>query len=297
MDSKIDGACKTLYELVMAANESLDTGEVLQAVLDKTMVLFKADYGGVYTVGKDGFELKFSRNISSDVAEDVKHISADDRHGETHVVSEKLGDKKGSIPGKARSMGIQSYIHIPLKYRGRVEGLLILASREYDAFSSEDVKVADVISSPIGLVIDNANVHRRIRGIDQYTFALMNSIQAAVMTIQSHRILWCNPLTLEMFGYKQEEITGKSMKELVKDEETYETIRRNLDYAVENKGGFCFEFKAARKDGTSFNAECCVSLLKQEANDPYIIVAVIRDVSREKMLEEKVRKLEDKKKD
>ena len=154
-----------------------------------------------------------------------------------------------------------------------------MVSKDYDRFGENDIQLAEVIGSPIALAIENANLYTKIQDIDQFSVALMNSIHAAVLTVQDHKILWCNHTTLDLFGYDPGELVGKSTKVLVADTTTYKTITRNIDHAIKTMGSFCFLFDAKKKDGETFKSECCISILKQVGDDPHITVAVIRDIS------------------
>jgi PAS domain S-box-containing protein len=283
---------KQLYELITIVNESIDVNEVLETTLEKTTDLFKADYGGIYTLQKNKLTLKTHSKANPDIVKEVSELEPRESAGKIRTVNEKLSEKPNLIPERAKKLGIQSVILIPIKFRDRILGLLALANKKYKAFNEDDKKIAEMISTPIGLAIENANLYQKIKGIDQYTFALMNSIHAAVLTIQDNTILWCNPMSLEIFGYSPGELTGKSTKILVKDARTYETLMKNVDYAMETKGRFCFEFNAVRKNRRGFKAECCVSMLRQEGSEPYIIVAVIRDISDKEGLRAHVRELE-----
>lgn len=64
---------------------------------------------------------------------------------------------------RMRSMGIQSYITVPIRADGRLLGGLTLTHLEKDAFSEEDVLVAQEVAQSLAIAIHQVRLHQQIR--------------------------------------------------------------------------------------------------------------------------------------
>jgi len=121
------------------------------------------------------------------------------------------------------------------------------------------------------------------------TFA---SLLDAVFVIDAAttQILDCNPAASEIFGYKPEEMLGRTTAFLHVDETSLEEFRVLLLPAVE-KRGFLFlpEFRMKRRDGIVFATEHSVMPLEDGKGQRIGWVSVIRDITERKRAEEALR--------
>ncbi len=130
---------------------------------------------------------------------------------------------------------------------------------------------------------------RKSQLLQEKTFA---SLRDAVFIIDADKleILDCNPAVTEIFGYSQKELLGKTTGFLNVDEEAYENFKENL-YSTGEENDFLnySESQMKHSNGTIFNTEQCVMLLKDEKKNRIGWVNVVRDITERKRLEEQLR--------
>ena len=125
------------------------------------------------------------------------------------------------------------------------------------------------------------------------TFA---SLRAAVFILDAEtiQILDCNPAASKVFGYRREEMLGKTTAFLHVNEPKLKEFRRHLYDALEEKGSLDLpEFQMKRKNGEVFVTEHSVAPLKGEQGKRIGWVSVVRDISERKEMEDELRKSRD----
>lgn len=107
-------------------------------------------------------------------------------------------------------------------------------------------------------------------------------------------IIVANPTALEMFGYKEEELVGKSLEDLVPERFRGRHIdfRRGFNAHPEpRRMGTGRDLTALRKDGTEFPVE--ISLSFTQVNGKLLVMSFISDITKRKKAEEALRKSEE----
>ncbi len=163
--------------------------------------------------------------------------------------------------------------------------------------------IHDDKGNTIGIVEVAQNITKRKRAelklkeSKQLLEKTLYSLHDAVFIIDAEtvEILECNPSATEIFGYTHKEMIGQTTNFLHVNEEYLEEFRGNLYPAIE-KYGFLknFEFKMKRKDGTIFNTEHSVLPLFDEQKHRFGWVSVVRDITKRKEAEEKLKESEEK---
>ena len=124
---------------------------------------------------------------------------------------------------------------------------------------------------------------------EKFRLSFMTGLDAFSWTaMEDGRILEINPVFEELYGYKREELIGKTTLELglycdpIDREKIVSEIKANgMVKDVEAKG--------RRKDGSEFIAS--ISISSAHLNDKYYLLAVTRDITERKQTEEKIRQL------
>lgn len=119
---------------------------------------------------------------------------------------------------------------------------------------------------------------------------MFHSLEESVLIVDPDRtIIDINRATERIFGYTKEELEKLSTEVLHVDQDHYLEFGRRIREAFEQDQMAIFEFEARRKNGETFPSEHTVSLLKTEEGTPFGIVSVVRDISRQKETERKLR--------
>lgn len=118
--------------------------------------------------------------------------------------------------------------------------------------------------------------------------------EGIVMVDETGIIIVANPTALEMFGYKEEELVGKSLEDLVPERFRGRHIdfRRGFNAHPEpRRMGTGRDLTALRKDGTEFPVE--ISLSFTQVNGKLLVMSFISDITKRKKAEEALRKSEE----
>jgi PAS domain S-box-containing protein len=110
-----------------------------------------------------------------------------------------------------------------------------------------------------------------------------------IVGAESRIIADCNPATTHLFGYSREELIGQSVRMLHVDQEAFDKFRLLALQAMQEKGYLCIPaFQMRRKNGEIFATQHMVMPLHNEEGELTSWVSVIRDISEEKRVEEKL---------
>jgi PAS domain S-box-containing protein len=104
-------------------------------------------------------------------------------------------------------------------------------------------------------------------------------------------ILDCNLAAEEIFGYPRQEMLGKDTKFLHVSEEVLAEFQKKLYPTIAKQGFFYLNgFVMKRRDGTLFPSEHTVVPLNNERGERIGWTSVIRDITKQKQIEEAMRK-------
>src|SRR5512136_2975746 len=124
--------------------------------------------------------------------------------------------------------------------------------------------------------------------------ALLDALPIAVLGMQARRIVLANHAVEAVFGWKPEELIGRSTRVLYRSDEDHEHIGRSVYRALKAQRTFKTEFPCRRKGGK--NIICLVSVARiGESLQDNRIIAAYEDITErkraEKALEESERTL------
>ena len=116
--------------------------------------------------------------------------------------------------------------------------------------------------------------------------ALNNSINAISFADLEGKVIYVNSSYLKLFGYDNEsEVLGKSIFEFSYEKKA---VMQTIEI-VKNTGGWIGEADGKRKDGSSFDVQISISLLKDENNKPLCTMASFIDITDRKKMENELR--------
>lgn len=138
-------------------------------------------------------------------------------------------------------------------------------------------------------VTEYRNLLSRLRSSEKRFRAILDTATDAIISInENHEIVLFNNAAEQIFGYKREEVLNKDLNMLIPPK--YGDHANSVKNFVKTKEpkfiGKTQTLTAFRKNGEEFPIELGLSF--QEMDDAYMFTAIIRDISEQKKLEEKL---------
>ncbi|HSB90475.1 MAG TPA: GAF domain-containing SpoIIE family protein phosphatase [Anaerolineales bacterium] len=157
-----------LYRISQTFNSTLDLGEVLDRVMDEVVAVTKAERGFLMLRGQDGSlvfrtargmdqltieqpEFQISRGIVDRVATEGRPLLTSDAQ-----LDPQLGER-----ASVRLLGLRAILCVPLKLKGKVEGVVYVDSRlQSGVFSPDELELLEGIASSAAIAIENARLYQ-----------------------------------------------------------------------------------------------------------------------------------------
>jgi putative methionine-R-sulfoxide reductase with GAF domain len=150
-----------LYNLSGKLTASLDPTSVCCVALDEARRLIQSSSGGVMLLDEPGVKLELAAGFGSPpeqatLGEGV--IGACAQTGKAEVVNMVEADARHAPLERA----FGALLCAPLETRGRLLGVIVLASESTDVYSAGDLKLLNTLASQSAPIIENALIHERM---------------------------------------------------------------------------------------------------------------------------------------
>jgi len=130
----------------------------------------------------------------------------------------------------------------------------------------------------------------RLRKSEGLMASILEAIPYAVISLHKRHIIFANKNVEAIFGWKPEELMGKSTKVLYRSEEEYEEIGRRFYSVLEKQQTYQEEFPCRRKDGRNILCKVSISRIGKSLKEKKIIV-VYEDITEYKRAEKEKKHL------
>ena len=158
-----------LYDVAKAVNSSLETTEVLAAIVAATTEATGAKGCSLLLLDEEGKELVHSADhgLSQEYLSKGEIVAdrslAGALEGETVVVSDVADDPRIQYPAEAMAEGIRSILCVPLMSRDRVIGEMRTYHAEQQEFSADTKRLLHAVASLSGIAIENSKIHDSLK--------------------------------------------------------------------------------------------------------------------------------------
>jgi signal transduction histidine kinase len=130
--------------------------DALHALLE----IVDAEFGAVYEIHQRQATLRAADGLAE---ADARRLSGPNAYAhwqssDLDIVREASGDTRGQIEVLLKALGIQVVVTVPLRERGEIIGLLILASRAIDKFEATEVTLIRTVAEQISAAMANARL-------------------------------------------------------------------------------------------------------------------------------------------
>lgn len=110
-----------------------------------------------------------------------------------------------------------------------------------------------------------------------------------LVDVEDRTFITCNRAAERMTGYTREELEGRSTRLVYASDAYFEEVGREIEARRGSGDAYRMEARMKRRDGTTFPIEGVVSMLEPENGEAGVEIAVTRDISERKALEEELR--------
>jgi PAS domain S-box-containing protein len=187
---------------------------------------------------------------------------------------------------EALARGYRSIICLPLRDDHRTFGVLGLYSSEFFQAEEEELKLFTELADDLSFGINNirARGEQRIaeQKIARQAELLDKATDAILVRDLEHRVLHWNKSAERVYGWKAEEVIGRSITEFVHpDLGEYQTAMRTL----RKKGEWGGELRKKNRFGQELILDCRWTLVDDAKDAPQSVLCIETDITEKKKLE------------
>jgi PAS domain S-box-containing protein len=184
--------------------------------------------------------------------------------------------------------GIRSAFAFPIRGLRGVIGVVEFFSQSAREPDELLVQATAVLGNQIGQFVEHRRVEVALRASEARTRAIVESALDCIITIDTEgRLLEFNPAAERTFGYRREDVIGRSMAELIIPPPLrgahYHGVARYLATGEGPILGKRVEIAALRADGSEFPVELAITSI--EGQGAPLFTAYIRDITERKNAE------------
>jgi PAS domain S-box-containing protein len=272
---------KALLDTMQDLSGELELSKVLHGVLDRAVSLLSVTGGelAVYDEAKKDLSIVASHNMPVDAVGTRMRLGegAMGRVAETHEPLIIPRYQEWNSRSSQYTQGtIQSVMAAPLMIGSRLVGAIASVHSDPDrVFGEGDLRRLMMFAPQAAVAIENARLfasaHRYFEDL------VLNNPVAIVSVDLDMNITSCNPAFESLFGYKQEDVLGKNLDQLVTDEGTLDEAQSFTEEAYAGRKSVGIG-RRRRKDGTLCEVE--IFTIPVIVNEEQVgIMALYHDIS------------------
>jgi PAS domain S-box-containing protein len=293
-----------LHETSLGLIDRLDKEELLEAILQRAALLTDTAHGYIYLLEPNASAMQMRVGMGFFKSQIGLRVSPGEGLGgkvwksETFLRVDDYRAWSGRLAGKTFD-SLRSIVGIPLKYRGRVEGVIGLARVEAGkGFCDEDVAVLGRFAGLATIALDKAKLYadarwelaerRRAEEIlrkseERYRLLLESSPDPIVVYNLQGEAAYVNPAFEQVFGLRREELIGKNIDFV--PEESWPETRAAIENMLSGQKIQLFETKRLTRDGRLLDVQLSSTLFFDEQGQPAGNIVTLRDISAQKHAE------------
>jgi signal transduction histidine kinase len=163
--SRFPPALDALDAAVRGISGALDVQQVLQLIVDRVRELVAAQYAALGIVDDEGLITQF---ITSGISADERRAIGDLPHGNGLlglIIRENRSYRIPTISAHPESYGfppnhppMDSFLGVPVRFKGEVVGRLYLTNKQGAEFSADDQALVETFALHAGIAIENARM-------------------------------------------------------------------------------------------------------------------------------------------
>ena len=280
-----------LHDLISSGNLADSMPELLDSILEIVARLLDFDQAQIYFLDPAAGRVfpAASRGVPAKFRLEDRHLVVGDnpigmviRQGAAAFFDQ--GELKHHEI--AKKWGWHMAASVPLLSKGRVVGVLNVASKGRNAFTDEEKNTLLLIGKEAGTLISKLRTETALRESEKYYRTLVETSPDFVFVLGlDGTMTMVNRRFLEVTGFASDEIVGHSVLEFV-GEMAPAFLREGMETLARSGAILQYEHPVRRKDGGAFPMEMSLSVLTDADGAPSGIMGVGRDISERKRAEE-----------
>ncbi|MGB4644834.1 MAG: diguanylate cyclase [Dictyoglomaceae bacterium] len=264
---------------------SFDFEGVLKKVLKSLINLSGATFGGIFQVCDGDIDLKvFYPSLDMEFRGDDTSILPKILKGgkSLYILDIRKMQLLGIAPKTVSALGI------PLKFKDRVLGALILEFNKKTNLENEMISFIENLGGYIGSILEYTNTLNNYEELEDRYKLLVEQSLIGIFILQDKKMVYTNTQLLEILGYpskleKIEDLLGLMVGEYKgKFQSRYDEAFKKRHYVID-------EFKVMRGDGISVYLE--ITIVSTLYRGRPAIMGTVLDITYRKQLEEKLKLL------
>lgn len=302
-----NSSLKALYETSLGLIDKLDKEELLENVLERAAKLSGTGHGYVYLLepGEERMQMRvgmgFFKGQLGRLVVRGEGVGGCVWLDEAPVVVEDYQAWEGRIADKVLD-GLRSIVGIPLKYYGRVVGVIGLAQVEEEKkFSQDDIEALERFAALALIAIEKSRLYADVRyelaerkrtetvlreSEMRYRTFLESSPDPIVVYDMNGIASYVNPAFEQTFKLSRAELLGKQI-DFVPPESMAET-KAAIKKMLSGQKIHLFETKRLTRDGKILNVQLSSTLYQGADGKPLGNIVTLRDISDRKRDEEEL---------
>ncbi|MEW5723395.1 MAG: PAS domain S-box protein [Thermodesulfobacteriota bacterium] len=183
----------------------------------------------------------------------------------------------------------KSWLGVPLLVKGEVIGTCGVQSYTVsDLYTEQDVELFQSISHHIAVAIERKRAEEALRKSEELYRTLMQAAPDPILVYDLEgRVVFLNPAFTRIFGWTLAEVRGREVDYV--PEEDRPKAQEALRLVLAGGPPLTLETKRFTKDGRLLDIQCSSSVYNGPKGKPVGVMVILRDVTEQRRLEEKIR--------
>lgn len=282
---------EALNTVAQVVNKSINLNYIFSNALQNVARILKTEFGWLYVLQGDTLELK--KTFGADFGFfSEKMLSSKTFLEWTQEIRTNIetNTTEGIVfHNNLQLLNIVSWVSVPLKVADKTEGILLLASETKEFFPERKVSLIAAFSNQISVALNNAHLFDKLTESEKrYADLFEHSPDMYHLVDNDGIIVNCNLTESQTLGYTKPEIIGKHLTFLYPIE-MHTHINELLKNSFKGKKEIrSSEEQMVTQAGKLIDVSVNTSLVFNENNNPLLMRCVVRDITEQKLLENKI---------
>ncbi|HOJ52699.1 MAG TPA: PAS domain S-box protein [Syntrophales bacterium] len=138
-------------------------------------------------------------------------------------------------------------------------------------------------------ITEQVESQKRLEELEALEASILEAMPHAVVGLRNRRIIFANNGVERVFGWKAEEIIGKSTRVLYRSDEDYEEVAKYIYEMLAQEPAVRLEFPCRKKDGEDIDCAISAARIGEELKEKNIVV-IFEDITERKREKDELEK-------